>query len=156
MYGKPLLKISKNMQKLSILILAVIGFLAISWTRVQADNEGGFEEDRSEALEFLRRTIFHPTLTKCEEQKREAKEDYEERCEPSNPIYRNKGTERNCPDLNTWDAFKNYEIGDGLPTLDDLKPNIKLPKLPKLPTRDEVSDRIYNKVTGLKKRSISS
>lgn len=75
----------------------------------------------------------------------------EERCEPSNPIYRNKGTERNCPDLDTWDAFKNYEIHDGLPTFDDLKPNIKLPKLP---SADEISNKVYNKVTGVKRRSI--
>ncbi|CAF0876874.1 unnamed protein product [Adineta steineri] len=125
------------MKKVSIVVLVLIGVLAINWNSVKADDEASFEEDRSKALDFLRRSIFHPTLTKCEEQKREAKEDYEERCEPSNPIYRNKGTQRNCPDLNAWDAFKNYEINDGLPTLDDLKPNIKLPKLPKLPTADE-------------------
>jgi hypothetical protein len=35
------------------------------------------------AVEFLKRTIFHPGKTKCEEQKREASEKYEERCEPS-------------------------------------------------------------------------
>jgi len=74
----------------------------------------------------------------------------EERCEPSNPIYRNKGIQRNCPDLNTWDAFKNYEIMDGLPTFSELKPNIKLPKIP---TADEVSNKVYNKVTGAKKRA---
>ncbi|CAF0970371.1 unnamed protein product [Adineta steineri] len=142
------------MKKVSIVVLVLIGVLAINWNSVKADDEASFEEDRSKALDFLRRSIFHPTKTKCEEQKREAKEDYEERCEPSNPIYRNKGTQRNCPDLNAWEAFKNYEINDGLPTLDDLKPNIKLPKLPKLPTADEVKDRVYNKVTGLKRRAI--
>lgn len=78
----------------------------------------------------------------------------EERCEPSNPINRNRGINRHCPDLNTWEAFKNYEIMDGLGTLDDLKPNIKLPKLPRIPTADEVGNRVYNKVTGLKKRTI--
>ena len=46
-----------------------------------------FEEnvdlEREKAVEFLKRTIFHPGKTKCEEQKREASEKYEERCEPS-------------------------------------------------------------------------
>ncbi|CAF1457261.1 unnamed protein product [Rotaria magnacalcarata] len=145
------------MSKFSIFALVLMGSLAMNCaSSAQGDNQEDFEEDRSEALEFLRRTIFHPTLTKCEEQKREAKEDYEERCEPSNPIYRNKGSQRNCPDLNDWDAFKNYEINDGLPTFDDLKPNIKLPQMPKLPTADEVSNSVYNKITGIKKRAIYS
>ena len=39
--------------------------------------------DHEMAVEFLKRTIFHPGKTKCEEQKREASEKYEERCEPS-------------------------------------------------------------------------
>ena len=78
----------------------------------------------------------------------------EERCEPSNPINRNRNINRNCPDLNTWEAFKNYEIADGLGTLEDLKPNIKLPKLPRIPTADEVGNRVYNKVTGLKRRAM--
>jgi hypothetical protein len=39
---------------------------------------------------------------------------------------------------------------DGLPTFGDLKPNIKLPKIP---TADEISNKVYNKVTGAKKRA---
>jgi hypothetical protein len=35
------------------------------------------------AVEFLKRSFLHPGKTKCEEQKREASEKYEERCEPS-------------------------------------------------------------------------
>ncbi|CAF5143828.1 unnamed protein product, partial [Rotaria socialis] len=48
------------------------------------------------------------------------------------------------------------EINDGIPTFDDLKPNIKLPQMPKLPTADEVSNSVYNKITGIKKRAIYS
>jgi len=83
------------------------------------------------ANDFLKRSIFHPGRTKCEEQKREAREDYgnlticfifkfsfssfslEERCEPSFPLYRNTGTNRFCPDINDWKEFDQYEIGNG-------------------------------------------
>ncbi|CAF0770533.1 unnamed protein product [Didymodactylos carnosus] len=64
----------------------------------------------------------------------------EERCEPSMPFYRNKGKERNCPDLDTWEAFKNYEIGSGF-SVEDLKPNINI-KLPRLPTADDAVKKI--------------
>ena len=37
----------------------------------------------------------------------------EERCEPSMPFLRNTGTNRYCPDINTWNDFDQYEIGDG-------------------------------------------
>lgn len=56
--------------------------------------------------------------------------------------------------MNTWDDFKNYEILDGLGSLDDYKPNIKLPKLPKLPSADEVGNRVYDKVVNAKKRAM--
>lgn len=42
-----------------------------------------FISDQDMAKNFLKRTFFHPGKTKCEEQKREASEKYEERCEPS-------------------------------------------------------------------------
>ncbi|CAF1460787.1 unnamed protein product [Adineta steineri] len=67
--------------------------------------------DRKAAVEFLKRTLFHPGKTKCEEQKREASEKYEERCEPS--INKITGS-RYCPDIKTWTAFQNYEIGSGM------------------------------------------
>ncbi|CAF3836362.1 unnamed protein product, partial [Rotaria magnacalcarata] len=77
------------------------------------------------ANHFLKRTFFHPGRTNCEEQKREAREDYEERCEPSFPLYRNTGTNRYCPDINSWTELDNYEIGDGyearVPINDDRK-----------------------------------
>ncbi len=28
-------------------------------------------------------------------------------------LYRNTGTNRFCPDINNWDEFNQYEIGDG-------------------------------------------
>ena len=90
------------------------------------------------ANRFLKRTFFHPSATKCEEQKREAREDYgewrvwhfgrriptvllsccsvEERCEPSFPLFRNTGKRRFCPDIHDWKEFDNYEIGDGFGT----------------------------------------
>ncbi|CAF1067745.1 unnamed protein product [Adineta ricciae] len=68
-----------------------------------------FDVDREAAVEFLKRTIFHPGKTKCEEQKREASEKYEERCEPSV----NKLTGKRYY-IKTWTAFKNYEIGSGM------------------------------------------
>lgn len=80
------------------------------------------------AVEFLKRTFFHPGKTKCEEQKREAAEKYEERCEPSiNKLTGSRYCKRELisfkkflfsffdtgPDIQTWHAFKNYEIGGG-------------------------------------------
>lgn len=44
---------------------------------------GLYRLDREVAVEFLKRSFLHPGKTKCEEQKREASEKYEERCEPS-------------------------------------------------------------------------
>lgn len=37
----------------------------------------------------------------------------EERCEPSIPLLRNTGTNRYCPDINSWVALDQYEIGNG-------------------------------------------
>lgn len=82
------------------------------------------------AKDFLKRTFFHPGTTKCEEQNvKQGKITViysyclflkhfsffllEERCEPSFPLYRNTGTNRFCPDINNWDEFNQYEIGDG-------------------------------------------
>ncbi|CAF2129580.1 unnamed protein product [Rotaria magnacalcarata] len=85
----------------------------------------GGKRSAAHANHFLKRTFFHPGRTNCEEQKREAREDYEERCEPSFPLYRNTGTNRYCPDINSWTELDNYEIGDGyearVPINDDRK-----------------------------------
>ncbi|CAF1029423.1 unnamed protein product [Rotaria sp. Silwood1] len=81
----------------------------LTLARPNYDNDD-FNVDHEMAVEFLKRTFFHPGKTKCEEQKREASEKYEERCEPS--INKLTGS-RYCPDIKTWDAFKNYEVGGG-------------------------------------------
>ncbi|CAF0934922.1 unnamed protein product [Rotaria sordida] len=88
--------------------------ITIFWIMAMArpDREtNDFDVDHELAVEFLKRTFFHPGKTKCEEQKREASEKYEERCEPS--INKLTGS-RYCPDIKTWAAFQNYEIGSGM------------------------------------------
>ncbi len=62
----------------------------------------------NEALQFLfraRRSFLHPGKTKCEEQKREARKAYEEKCS-----FLGK---RFCPKLSTWKDFEQWEIGGG-------------------------------------------
>lgn len=62
----------------------------------------------NEALQFLfrdRRSFLHPGKTKCEEQKREARKAYEEKCTVLG--------KRFCPKLDTWKEFERYEIGGG-------------------------------------------
>jgi hypothetical protein len=64
--------------------------------------------DSNEALQFLpraRRSFLHPGKTKCEEQKREARKAYEEKCSLFG--------KRFCPQLNTWRDFEQWEIGGG-------------------------------------------
>ncbi|CAF2044442.1 unnamed protein product [Rotaria magnacalcarata] len=96
--------------KHAVFLCVFIGVLStLALARLNSDNDG-FDVDRENAVEFLKRTIFHPGKTKCEEQKREASEKYEERCEPS--INKLTGS-RYCPDIKTWDAFKNYETNSG-------------------------------------------
>jgi len=59
-------------------------------------------------LEFLfrsRRSFLHPGKTKCEEQKREARKGYEEKCTILG--------KRFCPKLSAWNDFQQWEIGDG-------------------------------------------
>ena len=61
-----------------------------------------------EALQFLfrtRRSFLHPGKTKCEEQKREARKAYEEKCTVLG--------KRFCPKLTTWRDFQQWEIGGG-------------------------------------------
>jgi hypothetical protein len=58
--------------------------------------------DHEMAVEFLKRSFLHPGKTKCEEQKREASEKYEERCEPSI----NKLTGSRYCKIIYWESFR--------------------------------------------------
>lgn len=74
----------------------------------------------NEALQFLsrfRRTIFHPGKTKCEEQKREARKAYEERCSVLG--------KRFCPNLKDWKEFSRWEVGGGYESKRDPLPTEK-------------------------------
>jgi len=97
------------MKQVFVLCVVLLGLCIMTMARPDQDIND-FDVDRELAVEFLKRTIFHPGKTKCEEQKREASEKYEERCEPS--INKLTGT-RYCPDIKKWEAFRNYEIGSG-------------------------------------------
>ncbi|CAF4234393.1 unnamed protein product [Adineta steineri] len=98
------------MKQSLFLCFALIILCIMTMTRADRDMND-YDVDRKAAVEFLKRTLFHPGKTKCEEQKREASEKYEERCEPS--INKITGS-RYCPDIKTWTAFQNYEIGSGM------------------------------------------
>ncbi|CAF0962650.1 unnamed protein product [Adineta ricciae] len=91
-----------------LLICIIVGILG---TEIWARPENSIDDlDHETASNFLKRTLFHPGKTRCEEQKREAAEKYEERCEPS--INKLTGS-RYCPDIQTWEAFQIYEVGSG-------------------------------------------
>lgn len=100
--------------------LLVSSFFFSHWKSRTENDRRYFPLDTDHANRFLKRTFFHPGSTKCEEQKREAREDYEERCEPSFPLFRNTGTRRYCPDIHDWKEFDNYEIGDGFSSYNPL------------------------------------
>ncbi|UJR22950.1 hypothetical protein I4U23_025977 [Adineta vaga] len=108
---------------ITILICTIVVMMILNEKCVQGADDNRFEQESVYANRFLKRTFFHPGSTKCEEQKREAREDYEERCEPSFPLFRNTGTRRFCPDIHNWKELDNYEIGDGYESRDPISGN---------------------------------
>jgi hypothetical protein len=79
------------------LILALIAFIAIQCVICgDNDNEELSFIERQMASNFFSKRFLHPFSTKCEEQKREVKERYEEKCEHIIPL------KRNCPDIKLW------------------------------------------------------
>ena len=93
----------KKILAFTILALACLNLIQSSQIFDALSNddqsERSLEEDlieKKEAMDFFKRTFFHPFSTKNEEIKRETYEVYEEKCESIIP------TQRFCPKLRTW------------------------------------------------------
>jgi len=94
----------------------------------------------NEALEFLfrtRRSFLHPGKTKCEEQKREARKGYEEKCTMLG--------KRFCPKLSTWKDFQQWEIGGGYESKRNPLPT--QPTTPQLHTMRTYRTPLYTQAT---------
>lgn len=94
-----------------------------------------------EALEFLYRTqrsFLHPGKTKCEEQKREARKAYEEKCTMLG--------KRFCPNLFTWNDFQQWEIGGGYESGRHPLPTTQ-PTTPQIHTMRTYRTRLYTPAT---------
>ncbi|CAF4376786.1 unnamed protein product, partial [Adineta steineri] len=73
----------------------------VTFNSIEASNSDEFRLEPNEALQFLyraRRSFLHPGKTKCEEQKREARKAYEEKCTVLG--------KRFCPKLDNWKTFQ--------------------------------------------------
>ncbi len=93
-----------------------------------------------EALEFLfraQRSFLHPGKTKCEEQKREARKGYEEKCTMLG--------KRFCPKLSTWKDFQQWEIGGGYESKRNPLPTQST--RPQIQTMSTYRTRLYTQAT---------
>ncbi|CAF2918386.1 unnamed protein product [Rotaria sp. Silwood2] len=108
-------------------------------------NTEGMEQEQysvtpNEALQFLfraRRSFLHPGKTKCEEQKREARKAYEEKCSMLG--------KRFCPKLSAWKDFQQWEIGGGYESKRNPLPT--LAPTPQIPTLRTYHTRLYTPAT---------
>ncbi|CAF1162563.1 unnamed protein product [Rotaria sp. Silwood1] len=99
-----------------------------------------FQIKSNEALQFLfrdRRSFLHPGKTKCEEQKREARKAYEEKCSILG--------KRFCPRLSTWRDFQQWEIGGGYESKRNPLPT--QPPTPHIQTMRTYHTRLYTPAT---------
>ncbi|CAF4579527.1 unnamed protein product [Rotaria sp. Silwood1] len=130
-----------------------------------------FQIKSNEALQFLfrdRRSFLHPGKTKCEEQKREARKAYEEKCSilgkrfcprlsktkceeqkrEARKAYEEKCSilgKRFCPRLSTWRDFQQWEIGGGYESKRNPLPT--QPPTPRIQTMRTYHTRLYTPAT---------
>ncbi|CAF0998508.1 unnamed protein product [Adineta ricciae] len=108
---------------------------------VTSESDDEFQIEPNEALQFLfrnRRTFFHPGKSKCEEQKREARKAYEEKCTMLG--------KRFCPKLSAWNDFQRWEIGDGYESKRNPLPTEATPA-PQMHTMRTHRTRLYTPAT---------
>ncbi|UJR22949.1 hypothetical protein I4U23_025976 [Adineta vaga] len=87
----------------------VCALFIISFVRIaHADDENDFEAP--DAQQFLQKRLFGIPFPR--EQRREAKEKYEERCERALGINKVTGLQRWCPKLEEWDAWRQATTND--------------------------------------------
>ncbi|CAF1529912.1 unnamed protein product [Adineta ricciae] len=84
--------------------LFIIAFVHIA----HADDENNFEA--RDAQQFLQKRLFGIPFPR--EQRREAKEKYEERCERALGINKVTGLQRWCPKLEEWDEWRKATSSD--------------------------------------------
>lgn len=92
-------------------------------------------------MEFLfrpQRSFLHPGKTKCEEQKREARKGYEEKCTVLG--------KRFCPKLSAWNDFQQWEIGGGYESGRHPLPTTQPPP-PRIQTMRTYRTRLYTPAT---------
>ncbi|CAF3554211.1 unnamed protein product [Rotaria sordida] len=106
----------------------------------EAMEQEQYSVQSNEALQFLfrgRRSFLHPGKTKCEEQKREARKAYEEKCSLLG--------KRFCPKLSTWREFQQWEIGGGYESKRNPLPT--QPPTPQMHTMRTHHTRLYTPAT---------
>ncbi|UJR28606.1 hypothetical protein I4U23_009839 [Adineta vaga] len=121
----------------TICLLVFVTFIVI----VTSESNGEFQIESNEALQFLLRagrTFFHPGKTKCEEQKREARKAYEEKCTMLG--------KRFCPKISAWKDFQQWEIGDGYERKRNPLPTEATPS-PQMHTMRTYRTRLYTPAT---------
>ncbi|CAF0775583.1 unnamed protein product [Adineta ricciae] len=98
------------MNKFLVLLVCVMFAMAfVHVTRADDDNVKS-EYEANDAQQFLQKRLFGIPFPR--EQRREAKEKYEERCERALAINKVTGLQRWCPKLEEWDQWREVTRND--------------------------------------------